>query len=133
MSPLVKGLLATALTLPLVAFVAGVLASPDPVNPDRSRPVIIGNVNEDVPTENPSKAPPTREAGRPNGGAGPDDRDDRDDRGDDGPDGGVNEDPPYTVVTPPPRDLDADDDDDDDDGDDDDDDDSDGGRESGDD
>ena len=118
MSPLGKGLLASALTLPLVAFVAGVLASPDPVDPDRSRPVIIGKVNDDKPAEDPTQTPPPEEKppgdkprDEPRGPGGDDSGDDGDDGPDDGPDDDDTDDQPYTVVTPPPRDLDDDDDD----------------------
>ncbi len=48
-----KGLLASALTLPVAAFVAGVFTSPDPVDPGRSRPVIIGRVSDDQPPPGP--------------------------------------------------------------------------------
>ena len=128
MSPLSKGLLASALTLPLVAFVAGVLASPDSVDPDRSRPVIIGKVNEDnsadEPTEGPTQSPPREERPPPQDEQPDEPRaptgDDNDDNPDDGPGDDVTDDQPYTVVTPPPRDLDDDDGDGDDNDDDDD-------------
>ncbi|QBR91571.1 hypothetical protein [Nocardioides euryhalodurans] len=125
MSATTKTLLAAALTLPLVAFVAGVLASPAEVEDDRSRPVIIGRVSDDSGVRSPG----------PDGGrddrddrTAREDRDDRRDDDDDGPTGDDgSEDPPeapatepFTVVTPAPRDLDGDDDggdDDDDDGD----------------
>jgi hypothetical protein len=116
MPPTGKALLASALTLPLVAFVAGMLASPDPVDPDRSRPVIIGRVSDGTPGDKPTRAP--------------------DDRNDDREPGQGSVDPPGTVVTPQPRDVDGDDDDRDDDRDhdgDDGDDDTDDGGESGDD
>lgn len=114
MSPIGKGLLASALTLPLVAFVAGVLAAPDAVDPDRSRPVFIGKVNDEEPTHR-----STRERSRetpPGGGdqaPGPEDEPDED------PEDDIPDDQPYTVVTPPPRDLDDDEDGGDDDDDDD--------------
>jgi len=127
MSPLGKGLLASALTLPLVAFVAGVLASPESVNPDRSRPVIIGRVNDDQPTDKQTPPPPRERKpspeDKPRGEPRDEPRDPAGDDADDGPDDGrgddVTDDQPYTVVTPPPRDLDDDDDDGDDDRDDD--------------
>ena len=59
MSGIAKALLATVLTLPLVAFVTGVLVAPEAPAPDRSRPVIIGNV-DDRPDE-----PPSDRAGPP--------------------------------------------------------------------
>ena len=113
MSPIGKGLLASALTLPLVAFVAGVLASPDPVDPDRSRPVIIGRVNEDPPAVKPAQAPPTPDDGRKGAGSGG--ADDTDDTDDDGPVDDDTLDPPDTAVTPQPRHVDGDDGDGDDD------------------
>ena len=113
MSPTGKALLASALTLPLVAFVAGMLASPDPVDPDRSRPVIIGRVSDDTPADKPTRAPDARDDART--GSGDDDGDDRDD----GAPGEDSVDPPGTVVTPQPRNVDGDDDDGDDDEDDD--------------
>jgi len=120
MSATGKALLASALTLPLVAFVAGVLTAPDPVDPDRSRPVIIGRISDDRPTDDRAPDRSDREdrpvVTRPDR-RGDDDRDDDADDADDQPD---------RVVTPPPRDLDDDGEDDGaDDGDDDDDDDSD--------
>ena len=111
MSPLGRGLLASALTLPLVAFVAGVLASPDPVDPDRSRPVIVGRVSDDSQPEKPTPAPRERQ----------DDSDDRDDEQDDQQDDRT-DDQPGTAVSPPPRYVDDGDDDGDDGGSDDDDD-----------
>jgi len=85
MSPMGKGLLASALTLPLVAFVAGVLASPNPVDPDRSRPVIIGRVNDDKPADDPTQDPPREEAppGDKRRDGGGDDTDDREGSADD--------------------------------------------------
>lgn len=105
MSPLTRTLLAAALTLPLVALVAGVLAAPDRAEQDRTRPVIIGRVSEDDAT-----APPERR--RPDRDRAPDRQ-----RDDDVPERPP-EDPPFTMVTPAPRDLDDEDDggDDDDDG-----------------
>jgi hypothetical protein len=105
MSGLTKSLLATGLTLPLVAFVLGVLVAPDEPEPDRSRPVIIGQVDDDgddargddaderATGRGDRRRPPDRGDGRSD-----DERDDRRER------------PPVTVVTPAPRDLDADDD-----------------------
>ena len=132
-----KSLLAAALTLPLLVFVGVVLVAPDGPGSDRSRPVIIGQVDDgadgpDAGRERDSRRGDVRN--RPGRG----DRDDRDDdrggdRGDRG-DGDRDDsgDPPpaaptrepTTVVTPAPQDLDddddggvGDDDDDDDDGD----------------
>lgn len=117
MSPLGKGLLASALTLPLVAFVAAVLASPDPVDPDRTRPVIIGQVNEDQTGEdrdqNSSREdrPQGDRKRGPGDGSDPGPRPRRtpvDEPNDDPPD------PPSSPVVPPPRQVDGDDDDGDD-------------------
>jgi hypothetical protein len=121
MSGITKVLLATVLSLPLVAFVTGVLVAPETPAPDRSRPVIIGNVDDgsdERPTD-PGRPAPSERPG-PSGGPRDDDADDRGDRddsddADDRPQGRV------TVVTPAPQDLDDDDDgvgDDDSDGDD---------------
>jgi hypothetical protein len=100
MSPIAKTLLAGVLTLPLVAFAAGLLVAPAEVDPDRSRPVIIGNLSDDGEDDGASRETGPQDADRVR-----DDRDgDRGDRRDD-----RREDPPYTVVTPPPRDLDDDD------------------------
>ena len=135
MSATTKTLLVAALTLPLVAFVAGVLTSPAEVEEDRSRPVIIGRVSDDdsgVRSPRPDDGRDDREDRRAredrDDRTAREDRDDRRDDDDDGPTGDDgSEDPPeapatepFTVVTPAPRDLDGDDDggdDDDDDGD----------------
>ena len=109
MSSLTKALLASALTLPLVAFVAGVLAAPDDVDPDRSRPVIIGKVDDDSGQEGPGDRAP--DGDRPGSGRG--DNGPGDDSDDDSRDGR-----PFTVVKPAPRDLDDDEDGGDDDNDD---------------
>ena len=133
MSSLTKALLASALTLPLVAFAAGVLASPDDVDPDRSRPVIIGKVDDDSGQQPPRERAP--DEGRkaepqdpPQDDDGPDD--DADDDTDDGrgapPADDATDDRASTSVPPAPRDLD----DDEDGGDDDNDDNTDDGRES---
>lgn len=112
MSGIAKVLLATVLTLPLVAFVTGVLVAPEAPAPDRSRPVIIGNVDErpdEPPTDRAGPRPSERPTERPTERPGrEDDADDRT-RG------------PVSVVTPAPQELDDDDDgvgDDDGDGDD---------------
>jgi hypothetical protein len=133
MSPTGRALLASALTLPLMAFVAGALAAPDPVDPDRSRPVIIGRVSDDAPGDKPTRAPDDTRQGAGDDGDDVDDRDDTDDRDDDGEPGQESVDPPGTVVTPQPRNVDGDDDGRDDDQDHDGDDDTDDGGESGDD
>lgn len=114
MSSLGKGLLASAVALPLVAFVAGVLAAPAPVDPDRSRPVIIGRVSEDAPP-----ATPTPTSSSPDRRQGTDGDDDRSDDPDDVPTEDAPTNPPGTAVTPQPRYMDGDDGDRDDDGDDD--------------
>ena len=112
MPRLATSLLVAALTLPLVAYVAGVMATPEDPAPDRSRPVIIGNVDDDRgegsddgaddgadrETRDDTDQPPKRErrdrpdVGRDDGNA-PDD-----DGNDDVPRGPV-------AVTPAPRDL----------------------------
>jgi hypothetical protein len=105
MSGLTKSLLATALTLPLVAFVLGILVAPDEPEPDRSRPVIIGQVDDDGDDAREDdvddRATSRGDRGRPadRDGTSDDERDDRRERS------------PVTVVTPAPRDLGADDDD----------------------
>jgi len=110
MSSLTKAFLASALTLPLVAFVAGVLAAPDDVDPDRSRPVIIGKVDDDSGQEGlGDRAPDEGRPGAPRGDNGP-----GDDSDDDSTDGRG-----FKVVTPAPRDLDGNEDGGDDDNDDD--------------
>jgi len=100
MSGLAKSMLATALTLPLLAFVVGVLATPEDPAPDRGRPVIIGQVDDDGDDDRTGRAPPrSRER-------------DRDRPHDRAPDDAPAPPGPVTVVTPPPRDLgDGDDDD----------------------
>jgi hypothetical protein len=114
MSPLTKSLLVAALTLPLAAFVAGVLSAPEDFEEDRSRPVIIGRVSDDdqaVREETDRDDHRDRKQRQ--------DRDDGRDRDtDDRPDGPSRGTDSFTVVTPVPRDLDDDDDgvDDDDDG-----------------
>ena len=77
MSPTMKALLASALTLPLVAFVGGVLAAPDDPEPDRSRPVIIGRMDDDPADDAPAPTPTDED---PDGGTrqpGDDSRDRR--------------------------------------------------------
>ncbi len=129
MSSLTKALLASALTLPLVAFAAGVLASPDDVDPDRSRPVIIGKVDDDSGQQGPrERAPdevrqPDRQDPPPRDDDGPDDgpdedADDGNDDGRDGPPADATDDRAPNVVPPAPRDLDDDEDGGDDDNDD---------------
>lgn len=131
MSSLTKALLASALTLPLVAFAAGVLASPDDVDPDRSRPVIIGKVDDDSGRPAPRERAPDegRQPDRQDPPSGDDDGAD-DDTDDDGggapPADDATDDRQSTVVPAAPRDLD----DDEDGGDDDNDDNTDDGRES---
>lgn len=116
MSSMTKALLAAALTLPLVAFAAGVLASPDDVDPDRSRPVIIGQVDGDSGRPGPRGQGPD-DGRQPDDGPDDDTDDDTDDRG--GPPGDdATDDRPPTVVQPAPRDLDDDEDGGDDDNDD---------------
>ena len=128
MSPLTKALLGAALTLPLVAFVAGALTTPEPVDDDRSRPVIIGRVSDDDASAPDDDGPTpddgdgvrggrngaTDDRGAGQGGVGSDGLDDvAPDDQDDGPtDDG---DPSPRVVIPPPRNLDDGDDDGDDD------------------
>ena len=113
MSGLAKSMVATALTLPLLAFVVGVLATPDDPAPDRSRPVIIGQVDDDGDDRTGRAPPRSRERDRPHDRAPADRRpgesgDADDESGDDAPAPPG----PVTVVTPPPRDLgDGDDDD----------------------
>ena len=132
MSSLTKAFVATALTLPLVAFAAGVLASPDDVDPDRSRPVIIGEVDDDSGQQGPrERAPdevrqPDRQDPPPRDGDDPDDDADDGDGGRGGPPADATDDRAPNVVPPAPRDLD----DDEDGGDDDNDDNTDDGRES---
>ena len=60
MSGIAKVLLATVLTLPLVAFVTGVLVAPEAPAPDRSRPVIIGNVDDGGADDRRPARPPRR-------------------------------------------------------------------------
>ncbi|HYH34489.1 MAG TPA: hypothetical protein VD814_04990 [Nocardioides sp.] len=122
MRPLAKALLGAALTLPLVALVAGALLSPGPVERDRARPVIIGEVGAgDLDEARPQRGerPGTR-GGRPGGprGESADESTTQPGRDDDDP---TERDEPFPVVTPAPRDLDDDEGgggDDDDDGDD---------------
>ena len=116
MSPMLKALLASALTLPLVAFVGGVLAAPDDVDPDRSRPVIINRMDDD-PSDGDTFAPtPTDE--EPDGVTRePGDDQSRDDGSDDDQSrggspggGGLTDDRSRPAAPPPPRDLDDDED-----------------------
>lgn len=125
MTPGSLRVLTCVLTLPLVVFVADAVAALDPVDPDRSRPVIIGDVSDDQPADQRTQDRPRRErlpvVPAPEPDEDPRDRGSRvaDPIGDQR----------YSVVVPPPRDLSDDDSgfDDDDRGDDDDDDDADRG------
>ena len=130
MSSLTKAMLASALTLPLVAFAAGVLASPDDVDPDRSRPVIIGKVEDDSGRQGPRKRapdevrqpdrqdPPPRDDDGPDDGPDDDADDDNDNDGRGGTPADATDDRAPNVVPPAPRDLDDDEDGGDDDNDD---------------
>ncbi len=109
-----KGLLASALTLPLVAFVGGVLAAPDDPDPDRSRPVIIGRMDDDTSDDAPAPTPTDED---PDGGTRQPGGHSRDaSRGGDGGSGGsrgngdTTDDRPAPAAPPPPRDVDDDDD-----------------------
>jgi hypothetical protein len=93
MSTPVKAMLAVALIVPLVAYVAGSLAASGADTPDRQGPVIINDVvpTTSTPTPTPSTPSPTRD------NAPQKERPENDD---------------VRVVTPTPKPIDDDDDDD---------------------
>lgn len=118
MTTLTKSLLGAALTVPLVAFVAGVLAAPEPVQDDRSRPVIIGRVSEDDTEPQQDHHQPDDNRDRDPAGSGGDDTEGG--AGDptggsaggpaDGPTDDRSGEGPAAPITPAPRYLDDDDD-----------------------
>ena len=119
MTPLVKALLALALVVPLVTYVAGSLSSSGVETPEHQGTVYIDDVE---PARAPTTSPPSEPTPQPTPSRGTSDRDNEQQPSPDGDDDG--DDGKARVVTPAPvedddeRDDDGDDRDDTDDGDD---------------